>query len=1033
MIVRPLANFLVAGCLALAALSTPLDGHAQPGTNAPPRTVQDILRALDSHPVDAAHLAAARDEAAAQPPAGADDKALADFYVKRARAANDLGLVGPQIADLRRAIELGGGTQPYRTWAELAGAEYLGGNFRNALAARQQALAAAAGTKGFQVSLHAGLADFYRRLGEFDKARRHVAAAERLVAGLKRGKAWPQHQYRWQASVEDANGRIAFSAGQYAEAEARFAKAIELVERDLPLNLERLKDPARFPNNPSQSNRERYRDTLEAWLASAVRMQGRLREAEVHARNIVARSIERSGQDSVHSTAMLQQLALVLMEEGRIAEALLLIDRALRNFDKLGVSPSAYPYVMFRRLKANALTGQRRWREALAEFEAMQAALVADPQLIETLGAPSLGWIRALIATRQTDRAVALGDQLAKTLREQMGARAYDTAEAQGYFGAALAAAGRDAEALDALREAVAVMIPAVADEADRSGRRFARLSFIVESYLTVLGRIRGSAVERTHNIDAAGEAFVVADVLRGQAVLQAMSASAARAAAGTPELADLVRREQDARQERDALYGILADLMSRPADQMLPQTLDNMRAQAASLDKTEKSLRQEIVQRFPAFADFASPLPAGMAELQGVLLPGEALLSVLSIDDRTFVWAIPAKGPAVFATVPLPRAELNTLVGKLRSALDPAVFDLARLPAFDGATAYRLFKELLLPVKAGWQGSHHLLVAGGGALARLPFALLLTAPPPGRADKPAVLFGEYVDWPWLARDMAVSQLPSASALKTLRRMKAAAADRLAFAGFGDPDFKGDGTAPPGRAVARGLRATALPAAPRAKAQRGEAAEWIDYSRIAPLPDTRDEILALAKALDADRGRDVFLGAAASRDKVFATDLSRRKVVAFATHGLLSGDFPGVDQPALALANPGDGNNGLLTLDDILGLKLDADWVVLSACNTAGGDGQGAEAVSGLGRAFFYAGSRSLLVTHWPVESVSAKQLVVGIFDAMATDPSLYRAEALRRSMLAVMNARGEDGGLRFSYAHPLFWAPYALVGDGGR
>jgi CHAT domain-containing protein len=115
-----------------------------------------------------------------------------------------------------------------------------------------------------------------------------------------------------------------------------------------------------------------------------------------------------------------------------------------------------------------------------------------------------------------------------------------------------------------------------------------------------------------------------------------------------------------------------------------------------------------------------------------------------------------------------------------------------------------------------------------------------------------------------------------------------------------------------------------------------------------------------------------------------------------------------------------------------LGLKLDADWVVLSACNTAGGDGQGAEAVSGLGRGFFYAGSRALLVTHWPVETVSAKQLVVGVFDAMAKEPGLPRAVALQRSMLKVMASRGEDGGLHFSYAHPLFWAPYALVGDGG-
>ena len=190
--------------------------------------------------------------------------------------------------------------------------------------------------------------------------------------------------------------------------------------------------------------------------------------------------------------------------------------------------------------------------------------------------------------------------------------------------------------------------------------------------------------------------------------------------------------------------------------------------------------------------------------------------------------------------------------------------------------------------------------------------------------------------------------------------------------------------------------------------------------------------MALAAALHADPKQDVFLGRAASRDAVLGTDLSRRRIVAFATHGLLAGEYPGVDQPALALANPGDGRHGLLSLDDILTLKLDADWVILSACNTAAGDGRGGEAISGLGRGFFYSGSRALLVTHWPVETVSARNLVVGVFAELAAAPQIPRAEALRRAMLKVMGDDGRDGNYRFAYAHPLFWAPYALVGDGG-
>ena len=168
-------------------------------------------------------------------------------------------------------------------------------------------------------------------------------------------------------------------------------------------------------------------------------------------------------------------------------------------------------------------------------------------------------------------------------------------------------------------------------------------------------------------------------------------------------------------------------------------------------------------------------------------------------------------------------------------------------------------------------------------------------------------------------------------------------------------------------------------------------------------------------------------------------DLARYRIIAFATHGLVVGDLDGLTQPALALTAPevaqveGD---GLLTLEEILALRLDADWVVLSACNTASGNGAGSEAISGLGRAFFYAGARSLLVSNWPVETTSARTLTTELFKRQQGEPRLTRAKALQQTM----NALIDDGALVdpqtnrviFSYAHPIFWAPFTLVGDGG-
>jgi CHAT domain-containing protein len=215
------------------------------------------------------------------------------------------------------------------------------------------------------------------------------------------------------------------------------------------------------------------------------------------------------------------------------------------------------------------------------------------------------------------------------------------------------------------------------------------------------------------------------------------------------------------------------------------------------------------------------------------------------------------------------------------------------------------------------------------------------------------------------------------------------------------------------------------------------------YSAIPPLPDTRDEVLALARSLGADVRNDVLLGRDATRESVLAASadgrLQRKRVVVFATHGLLAGDLPHLDQPALAMAAVPPSSSAaavplqasepalspLLTLEDVLGLKLNADWVVLSACNTAGADGRQGEAMSGLARGFFYAGSRSLLVTHWSVESESAKLLTTNTFAAYQSNPGMTRSRALRHGMLVVMALP--------RFEHPAFWAPYTLVGEGGR
>ena len=152
----------------------------------------------------------------------------------------------------------------------------------------------------------------------------------------------------------------------------------------------------------------------------------------------------------------------------------------------------------------------------------------------------------------------------------------------------------------------------------------------------------------------------------------------------------------------------------------------------------------------------------------------------------------------------------------------------------------------------------------------------------------------------------------------------------------------------------------------------------------------------------------------------------------FATHALVAGEVEkfakSKAEPALVLSipeKPTDDDDGLLRASDVAMLKLNADFVVLSACNTAAGDKPGAEALSGLARAFLYAGAKSLVVSHWEVDSEATVALMDGLFEALKANPRLSHAEALRKSMLRMIASPSKP-----EWAQPQFWAPFIIVGE---
>jgi len=177
-------------------------------------------------------------------------------------------------------------------------------------------------------------------------------------------------------------------------------------------------------------------------------------------------------------------------------------------------------------------------------------------------------------------------------------------------------------------------------------------------------------------------------------------------------------------------------------------------------------------------------------------------------------------------------------------------------------------------------------------------------------------------------------------------------------------------------------------------------------------------------------------GAQATETNMRKARLDNAQIIALATCGLMAGEVEGAAEPGLVFtppATPSEADDGLLTASEVATLKLNADWVILSACNTAAGDGsQGAPGLSGLARVFFYAGARNLLATHWPVRDDVAARMTVRTIEIARDTPTLSRAEAFAQAMRDIRNDPSADSASD-TLAHPNAWAPFTLIGDRAR
>lgn len=514
-------------------------------------------------------------------------------------------------------------------------------------------------------------------------------------------------------------------------------------------------------------------------------------------------------------------------------------------------------------------------------------------------------------------------------------------------------------------------------------------------------------------------DAFTTAQDLDVSPAARALAQTAARAAAGAGS--EAARRQQELSRQARLLEAQLVRAMpgsdaAKPA--RLRLALDTVGRELAAVDAR---LRRDD----PQYAELIAPAPLTLAQVQKRLRPGEGLLLVVPTGDDIHVFAV-SRTRVSWNRLFDRQADMDRWVRTLRCQVDdgncrgasapPGAGQAGHLPPFDLQAAYGLYRDLVAPVEGALQGVDRLFITTSGALADLPLGMLVTAAPPADPAGRDTL----VSARWLADRYALTTLPSVSNLRTGAPPRAVAGQRVAFLGFGNPAMGGARQTAPRRGATladpRGLR-----------------------DGFPPLPGATTELRAMALALGAGPGA-VRIGAQATETSIKqAAGLARARVVAFATHGLLSNEIKGIDEPGLVFtppAKPSAQDDGLLTASEAAQLKLSADWVILSACNTAGADGSpGADSLSGLARAFLYAGAKALLASHWHVFDDATAALTVETLTLQRANPKLTKSQALQKAMVAVRTGRRPDGsrlpGWNADWAHPAYWAPFVLIGAG--
>ena len=507
-------------------------------------------------------------------------------------------------------------------------------------------------------------------------------------------------------------------------------------------------------------------------------------------------------------------------------------------------------------------------------------------------------------------------------------------------------------------------------------------------------------------------------------------------AASIDPDLVELTREFSARAQDLSAMPQLIQRIADPTDEEREAQRAEDRQfaEERKNQEEAAERIRTAIAERFPGYFDFIQPRPLSVDDARARLAEDEAIVVIFPAGQKVHILAIDADN-LQWHVSDLSNFDLDRRVERLLWDVQAPVDvdedthirwieDGGEGYPFARGVAYELYRELIEPVSDTVDGKRRLYISAAGSLASLPFGVLVTEPPQGNDGDPQALR----DTAWLIDRHALINLPSIASLRLLERLEERDANPIALAGFGDPLLEG-------KAVTRGVSGrTRNRSVLRSGGVNDPSLPLVERLRkMTRLPGTERELIAIRDALDAPRGA-IKLQVAATETAVREADLSKVSILAFATHGVMPAEIEGLAEPGLVLtppASPSNQDDGLLSASEIAILRLNADWVLLSACNTAVG---GNDDTSSLTDAFFFAGARSVLASHWPVSDEAAERLTTLAIIEQRRDPSLSRAEALQRAMRTVRLDASKDGvsrdGSFATWAHPNIWAPFSIYGD---